>query len=74
MAIFKVTGSGPFPLDMLRYDRCWPNSSDDALEMTGPQQRTIWLRSDDKTVPTVTRWQTFGWTAVRDAGTRRTAV
>jgi hypothetical protein len=24
--VFKVKGHGSFPLDMLRYDQCWPHS------------------------------------------------
>jgi hypothetical protein len=30
---FTVTGSMSFPLDMLRYDACWPSSQDDVGEL-----------------------------------------
>jgi len=30
---FRVEGTGDFPLDMLRYDQCWPRSQDDVYAM-----------------------------------------
>lgn len=30
---FTVKGSGQFPLDMLRYDQCWPTGTDDASKI-----------------------------------------
>ena len=27
----RITGRGPFPLDMLRYDMCFPCTSQDAM-------------------------------------------
>jgi hypothetical protein len=32
---FAVSGAGNFPLDMLRYDACWPASESDALRIQG---------------------------------------
>ena len=29
----KVTGNGAFPTDMLRYDRCYPHSPEDAMRL-----------------------------------------
>jgi hypothetical protein len=29
----KVTTPCPFPLDMLRYDACWPESTQDAIDI-----------------------------------------
>ena len=43
---FAVRGSGIFPFDMLRYDRCWPNTSDDATTMADKGMREITLRSE----------------------------
>ncbi len=60
---YKVTGSNPFPFDMLRYDRAWPISSASAAyldEQRGVRgQFTIELHSYN--MPTVPRWKSFGW-------------
>ncbi len=59
---FWATGFGVFPVDMLRYDACWPSSTDDALRMViehGEFRRSIHLRSF--TPPTPDRWLSFGW-------------
>lgn len=49
---FKVRGRGLVPFDMLRYDHCYPASSQDAAEMDvgdsiedRRKERTIELRS-----------------------------
>jgi hypothetical protein len=66
---FEVTGRGPFPIDMLRYDACWPVRGEDVMRIEpGPQShqgtRTVRLvrcaRSGNG--PTVGRWGSFGWT------------
>jgi hypothetical protein len=31
---FTVTGVGAFPMDMLRYDRCFPDRSQDAMNIS----------------------------------------
>ena len=31
--IFEVQGRGEFPLDMLRYDLCWPATEGDAIPL-----------------------------------------
>lgn len=69
---FTVAGSGDFPIDMLRYDRCWPASSDDAGNIAGgaysePRgQRTVTLACQPgdnwRSMPTHGRWSSFGWT------------
>lgn len=71
---FTVTGKFPFPLDMLRYDVCYPVTSEDASTMSlslGPireaprdenKLRTaleVTLISDR--APTEDRWSSFGW-------------
>lgn len=62
---FEVTGRGAFPMDMLRYDACYPASEADA----GVLQRVTTGRSrEEATValvslraPTQERWASFGW-------------
>jgi hypothetical protein len=76
MITFTVEGMGPFPVDMLRYDACFPDRSDDAVELGGSmhprasrRKRTVRLRSNLKQ-PTEGRWMSFGWT-VRDVRSTR---
>jgi hypothetical protein len=64
---FFVMGKGTFPMDMLRYDGCFPASQDAvvALDSTVPGNRSIQMRryvSDKAAVPTTGRWASFGWT------------
>jgi hypothetical protein len=70
---FKATGSGEFPVDMLRYDGCYPRTTEDACnlklgEFDRKERRTVELvmvvDSKDR-VPTERRWASFGW-AVSD--------
>lgn len=66
---FTVEGKGTFPIDMLRYDSCWPASegrdvpeiSLSAIQGRQHQHRVtlIGLRE-----PTVGRWESFGWRVV----------
>ena len=56
---FTVEGRSHFPVDMLRYDSCWPASTDDALNMLETNQRKVRLVSGEK--PTPARWESFGW-------------
>jgi len=71
---FRVQGCGPFPLDMLRYDCCYPvdenalrNSDRDDVGW-GTTRRVIYLKCNHQykqnSAPTVGRWQSFGWTAI----------
>lgn len=67
---FTVTGEGPFPADMLRYDACWPRTQDDvqASFPGGPRHgvklpRAVTLRGVKP--PTVGRWESFGWKVSR---------
>jgi hypothetical protein len=65
---FVVEGEGIFPLDMLRYDKCWPATADDVAEIAaacsfhGDGLRRISLVSDD--YPTLARWESFNWTVL----------
>jgi len=63
---YYVSGKGYFAFDMLRYDACWPATSEDAVKLdTGPSSdygfkvRSIKMRSYK--VPTIDRWASFGW-------------
>lgn len=72
-------GGGTFPHDMLRYDACFPHTSDDAVSISlashTRQVRNITLRRyvQAKTaLPTVDRWKSFGWTVMEQSiGTRK---
>ena len=69
---FAVMGFGAFPLDMLRYDQCFPEQSSDGLhqDFVDKQIRTVRLMAyrDSRTwEPTKGRWSSFGWPVVRDS-------
>lgn len=68
---FTVSGIGYFPMDMLRYDACFPlrpsdvESISDARSMekrTEVQLRHVGVTSDWQ--PTNERWQSFWWSVV----------
>jgi hypothetical protein len=65
---FEVVGSGEFPVDMLRYDLCWPSSEQDSgltAEAAGDHvrfKRTRYITLRGLKTPTVARWASFGWT------------
>lgn len=64
--IFTVEGRGPFPLDMLRHDCCWPRDGMSAQNMDGCEDavpRRVMLVTDI-TTPTPDRWRSFGWVVV----------
>lgn len=60
-----ATGKGPFPMDMLRYDCCFPAKAEDAHEINSTKDfRAIALAQDhDKATGrwTPDRWASFGW-------------
>lgn len=71
---FTVTGSGVFPLDMLRYDACWPAHEREIWMLGGSAEtrdvhisRNVEGKHD---VPTLARWASFGWT-VTDVKTEK---
>ena len=62
---FTVAGKGTFPLDMLRYDQCWPKAPKDADEIKSEGEsfrsaRTVTLQSW-KGEATAARWSSYGW-------------
>jgi hypothetical protein len=58
---FVVEGSGHFPMDMLRYDRCCPFDWKDVHWMEGTNKRSVMMISHVGP-PTDARWNSFGWT------------
>ena len=76
--IFSVKGVFPFPTDMLRYDQCFPRTSDSAVDMVTTFDRR---NSEAITIelihygirdwkPTVGRWRSFGWEVIDHKGRR----
>ena len=71
---FSVIGCGAFPLDMLRYDRCAPQTQNDASKMMAyaAHEGTMMVKvmafvpADRASAwgPTQDRWASFGWHVV----------
>jgi len=68
MKRFTVKGMNtPFPIDMLRFDECWPASVEDSSRLSntfgfrhGRRVRwTLTMVSNRQNVPTVDRWLSF---------------
>lgn len=58
--VFTVKGKGSFPIDMLRFDQCWPRSPHDVTAMLNDhEERSVNLRG--LAGPTSGRWASFGW-------------
>lgn len=66
---FVVLGRYPFPMDMLRYDCCWPRDSESAAEIAAShsymrEPRAIYRVRLSTAAPVRTtpdRWRSFGW-------------
>lgn len=63
---FHVNGRGIFPLDMLRYDCCFPANGQSAFAIgeNGSELRTVTLvrfAGTKSWEPTNGRWASFGW-------------
>lgn len=71
---FEVVGNGAFPLDMLRYDACFPRGSEDAARIGDTLDRDYRVKhrnsepiklthysSTSKWMPTKDRWSSFLW-------------
>jgi hypothetical protein len=71
---YRVCGNCKFPIDMLRYDSCWPSTSADAfviaLQFELPQQpQQIGITGIQP--PTVARWESLGWRLLTKVTSRR---
>ena len=68
---FTIEGSFPFPLDMLRYDSCFPATQKDVSGISQSIERTNTepvvkvrlgrLITNKGERPTEARWRSFGW-------------
>ena len=73
---FTVEGSGWFPLDMLRYDCCFPLHESEIGRLSNVEpmgefrsvelQRYVEIKADQ---PTQGLWQSFGW-SVKDGSVK----
>ena len=74
--VIEVKGKGEFPVDMLRYDRCYPYTGEDSNNMAIRMDRSIITEDhEDVTIrlsryvggkkdePTYKRWASFLWEA-----------
>jgi len=67
---FIVSGKGRFPVDMLRYDCCWPRDGASAEAILTPVDREVraaprevrLVTGKQHGAPCVGRWASFGWT------------
>lgn len=71
---FTVEGSGRFPIDMLRYDCCWPLSERyDSAAIAGDhdrERRRVVVVTTAEHSPTPKRWESFGWRCVGEGELR----
>ena len=56
---YWVSGSGRFPVEMLRHNEAWPATSFDATLVMSGEPRVVRLRS--RITPTIGDWRSFGW-------------
>ena len=64
---FIVRGKGAFPLDMLRYDKCYPLKESFSRDFRDGRTDTVidvLLRVDMDRSLTPDRWKSFGWEIV----------
>jgi hypothetical protein len=74
---FTVQGSRAFPLDMLRYDACYPAATSDVTkidesqhsETRAPGEVSIDLVGRVHN-PTHARWNSFGWKITKEVAER----
>jgi len=63
---FTVTGDGYFPIDMLRYDQCFPVTQHDVELIRLRHHGTVEIRlaqhhATEQNRITNDRWESFGW-------------
>ena len=56
----QARGDGEFPIDMLRYDACYPELEMDSAAITASGPRVVSLLSHARQL-SPDRWQSFGW-------------
>lgn len=61
-----VEGRGGFPLDMLRYDACFPYEQTDSNRIERHDRRRIAFvrRGVNEGTGTAARWESFGWKVI----------
>ncbi len=55
-----------FPMDMLRYDCCWPRHGNDAhaiIDSHDRDGRSVAIQLSSFQMPTIARWRSFSWIA-----------
>ncbi len=77
---FRVIGKGHFPMDMLRYDQCFPRTTDDAIALVPSDHPAdhVFAQANTREIeliklantkhgamPTNARWASFGWRVMR---------
>ena len=65
---FVVRGGGNFPIDMLRYDSCYPKSERDSGLIESEGRREVTLESAGRFAPSHGRWESFLWRVVKVNG------
>ncbi len=75
---FVVNGSGSFPVDMLRYDCCYPESQADVQRAFCERgERVVHLVSQcgekrhAEQIPTDDRWESFTWRVISKSTPRK---
>ena len=80
--VFDVQGgrTSTFPMDMLRYDSCWPARNQDVMMVLAlvqqdasaierlPAKVTVRLCTDNRNAPTKARWSSFAWRVLDEDG------
>lgn len=71
---YQVEGKDRFPVDMLRYDECWPMSLDDSGKISNPPALNYKITlcrhaTSLRRMPEIKRWRSFGWTVIPDSVT-----
>ena len=73
---FKVQGEFSFPIDMLRYDCCFPYSEGDSIKIerilrdrtAGPVE--LGAYQEKRWIPTAGRWESFLWKVTEHSTSR----
>lgn len=77
LVVITVAGTSNFPLDMLRYDCCFPQGSEDVSQMVYSEDHHLRTDAIKNKVPfkvtlvcahehfTPGRWASFGWSVIR---------